>query len=316
MKAREFHQDLSLKADNLAQLLGHDFGWPNLKGKRLFFLGMGSSHFAARALCHRLQLAGVNAFPLLSSIRDLPQLGRDDRVIAISASGGSLETVEVVNRLGGEVIFLTNQPDRSVPGVSTTISMNSLPETGGVASLTYQATLVALLQLEETLTGGLFLQGALEKAVEASRALRDTAPQWRDSMKNFVSGPDGTHFIAPIERLSSAQQSALMLRECPRVRAEASEAGDWAHIDVYLTKNHDLRLVVFGGSPWQDQVWDWAVERKRSVLTVGHFDPRAVDSLEFPHQEDDLVAMLTETTFAEWAAADLWLAQQDPSDGS
>ena len=311
MKAREFQNDLSRKGENLERLLGHDFSWPDLQGKRLFIVGMGSSYFAAAMICQRLQRAGLNAFPLLASIRDLPALGPDDRVIAISASGGSVETLALVERLDTDVIFLTNNPSAAVAERSHVVSMNSLPETGGVASLTYQATLVALLQLEEKLTGKTFLQPALEKAAIAMSTITDTLPQWRGVLADFLSGEAGTHFIAPAERLASAQQSALMVRECPRLRADASEVGDWAHIDVYLTKNHDLRLVLFGGSPWEHQVWEWATERGRQVLTIGHADSRAAGALEFPHHDDDVVAMLTETTFAEWAASDLWL-QQNP----
>lgn len=310
MKVHEFSQDLGKKAENLERLQGHDFGWPDLRGKRLFFLGMGSSLFAADMIARRLQNAGVNAYASLASLWDLPRLGPDDRVIAISATGQSVETRAVVERLGGEVLFLTNAASSALPAGVIPVSMNSIPETGGVASLTYQATLIALLHLEEQLTGESFLQDALVRARETMQTLDDTSGQWRDRFTEFVNAPDGVHFIAPLERLGSARQSALMLRECPRFRADASEAGDWAHIDVYLTKNYDLRLVLFAGSPWSENVWEWAVERGRRVVTIGHHDPRAEASIEFPHQDDDVVAMLTETTYAEWAAATAWLSQQ------
>lgn len=309
MKAREFEADLSRKVDNLGQLQTAVFDWPDLSGKRLFLVGMGSSHFAAGAIAHRLQMAGVNAFATLASLRDLPQLTSEDVVIAISATGQSVETLHLVERLGGRALFLTNHPQASVPTGCRVVAMNSLPETGGVASLTYQATLVALLRLEEQLTGSEVVTESLSRAAEATSWILDHREDWQATVTDFVTGVDGTQFVAPLERWTSAQQSALMIRECPRRRAEASEAGDWAHIDVYLTKNHDLQVVLFAGSPWQEQVLDWTTERNRRVLMIGGQAGRAHSFLEYPHEEDNLVALLTETTFAEVVAARLWRDQ-------
>ena len=310
MTAREFEADLSRKGENLAKLQTAVFDWPDLSGKRLFLTGMGSSHFAAGAVAHRLQMAGVNAFASLASLSNLPRRNSDDVVIAISATGRSVETLQLVERLGGNVLFLTNNPGTSVPNGCRIVEMSSLPETGGVASLTYQATLVALLRLEEQLTGSEGVTDALVRAEEATSWVLDHRPGWQGLVTDFVTGVDGTQFVAPLERWTSAQQSALMIRECPRLRAEASEAGDWAHIDVYLTKNHDLQVVLFAGSPWQEQVLDWTTERHRRVLMIGGQSSRAQANLEYPHQEDDIVALLTETTFAEVVAAQLWRDQE------
>jgi glucosamine 6-phosphate synthetase-like amidotransferase/phosphosugar isomerase protein len=188
--------------------------------------------------------------------------------------------------------------------------MNSLQETGGVASLTYQATAVALVDLEERLTGRPLREDTLTKAAEATRSIIDSYSDWQEEIFTQVASGDGVQFVAPLERLCSAQQSALMIRECPRLRAEASEAGDWAHIDVYLTKNHDLRLVIFAGSPWQEQVLDWTTERGRRVVLIGDRSDRVDASLEFPYQADETVSLLVETTFSELVAAALWSEQE------
>jgi glucosamine--fructose-6-phosphate aminotransferase (isomerizing) len=52
---------------------------------------------------------------------------------------------------------------------------------------------------------------------------------WLPPVAAALDGPDGTWVLAPADRLASAAQSALMLREGPRRPATACETGDWAH---------------------------------------------------------------------------------------
>ncbi|CAB4639229.1 unannotated protein [freshwater metagenome] len=309
MKASKFSDDLQKKADNLLHLSGHQFDWPDLPSRRVVIVGMGSSYFLGQWFSRRLQMVGINAFALLASSRDIPVLADSDVVVAISATGQSAETAAFVDRVERPVIFLTNNPEPPIHSQHHVVSLHSLPETGGVASLTYQATIAALLDLEQRLTGQIVPDSPFIKAAEATSWIIETQADWHKEILEQVTGGEGAQFVAPLERLSSAQQSALMMRECPRIRAEASEAGDWAHIDVYLTKNPDLRVVLFAGSPWQDQVLDWTTERKRRVVLIGGHSDRVDVSLHYPHEDDELVALLTETTFAELVAAKLWSEQ-------
>ena len=72
--------------------------------------------------------------------------------------------------------------------------------------------------------------------------LLDTRGDWLPAVAAAALGPQGTHVVAPARRISSALQSALMLREGPRLPAYACETADWSHVDVYLTKTTDYRL--------------------------------------------------------------------------
>jgi glucosamine--fructose-6-phosphate aminotransferase (isomerizing) len=310
MRASEFHADVMRKLENLAILHDAHFDWPDVTGKRLLLVGMGSSYFAASTMAHRLQMAGVNAYATLASVKDMPRLGSGDVVIAISATGRSLETVSFAQQVAGNLLFLTNNPEADTAKRAQMVSMNSLSETGGVASLTYQATLVALLRLEEQLTGKDFVDGAISRSEKATGWMLDNREDWQGLVGEFAGAPEGTQFVAPVERWASAHQSALMFREGPRLRSHSSETGDWAHIDVYLTKNHDIRFILFSGSPWQEQFLDWTSQRSRRTLIIGGSAAQADSFVEYPHQEDGVVALLTETTFAELVAAQLWSAQR------
>lgn len=298
-----FLKDVSRKPSVLEQLQGYDFGWPDLRGKRIFFVGMGSSHFAAKTIAHRLQVRGINAYAMLASAEVLPLINDNDVVIAITASGNSVETNEFISRIKVPVLLLTNNEHLQV-GNSSTIYMNATKEEGGVSSLSYMATLIALLQLEENLTEKSLLNDSVSKAVTASKHILDSQELWKPLLSEFVLGPDGVQFAAPLERLASAEQSALMIRECARKKADASEVGDWSHIDVYLTKSTDYRLITFTGSRWTDQMLDWTTKRGSKVLLIGDKSPNA--ELDYPYSDNELVQLLAEVTFAEVVGAMNW----------
>ena len=75
--------------------------------------------------------------------------------------------------------------------------------------------------------------------------------------------------VAPFRRLGNAQQSALMLREGPRRSAVASETGEWSHVDVYLTKTQDYRMLLMPGSRYESELLRWTRERGTTVVSVG-----------------------------------------------
>ena len=77
---------------------------------------------------------------------------------------------------------------------------------------------------------------ALTPAVEAQAALLDSRGWWLEELLERLQAASVIAAVAPAARLSSALQSALMLREGPRISAHAAETGDWSHVDVYLSK--------------------------------------------------------------------------------
>jgi hypothetical protein len=112
--------------------------------------------------------------------------------------------------------------------------------------------------------------------------------------------------VAPDRRLGSARQSALMLREGPRRPAIACETGDWSHVDVYLTRTTDYRMLLLAGSRWEDELLRWTAERGSRVMAVGADVAGAEWSLRYRGDEDDDVRLLTEVLVAELVAARLW----------
>lgn len=318
MKPQGYLEDLRRKPEllqRLAQTLSAGNPWSDVVASdtaRVVFVGMGSSAYAADVAAARMRARGLTATSELASSRLLPDWGTGTLVVATSASGGSVETLDAMSRLpaGVRTVALTNTAGSTITTrTEAVVTLDAEPEVGGVACRSYQHTLALMLALECHLTGAdtVALAATVRAAAEASAHLLDTESDWRPLVSDLLLGPSGTHLAAPAHRLSSARQGALMLREGPRRPAVGCETGDWSHVDVYLTKTTDYRLLVFAGSPWEPQMAEWTEARGSTVVGVGGEVPGAGHTLRYPHDSDDDVALLTEVLVPELIAARAWL---------
>ncbi|MER7502424.1 SIS domain-containing protein [Nonomuraea pusilla] len=319
MNPELFLSDLEAKPAALAALaasLEADDPFAALPGtvRRVVFLGMGSSRYAAGVAALRLRAAGIDAYAEYASAAAAFPASPETLVVPISATGGSRETLDATARYAGGPSFmaaLTNVPGSPLTEhADLVVPMRAGEERGGVACRTFQHTLALLLALERRLTGaGPDVPGLLRRSAEATADLLERRDEWLPLTLELLDGPHGVYAVAPAERLSSAEQSALMLREGPRRAADACEAGDWSHVDVYLTKTLDYRALLFPGSRYDEQAMDWVRQRGSTVVAVGGEIKDAAAAVRYPHDDDPAVALLTETLVAELVAAYWWGAQ-------
>ncbi len=279
------------------------------KIRRVLFLGMGSSRYAAGVAARRLRAAGVDAVAEYASAAGSYPPGPHTLVVAVSATGGSAETLAAVEPYD-DIVALTNVEDSPLAGrAGLVVPLFAGAERSGVACRTFQHTLALLLRLEEVLTGrALDVPGRCVRAAEASADLLDRRARWLPAVLSTLDGPDGVYALAPAERLSSAEQSALMIRESPRRPATGCETGDWSHVDVYLTKTRDYRALLLPGSRWDAPALEWLRQRGSRVVAVGADVPGVEYSVRYRHDDDHGVRLLTEALVAElvaeaWATA-------------
>lgn len=317
MDPKDFLSDLERKPEvltALADVIGAGAWLPVLPADvdRVLLVGMGSSTYAAGVAAARMRARGVPAVAELASSSLLPPPDPRLLVVAISATGGSRETLDAVAPHVGtsRIVALTNVPGSPVTREAEAVwPMRAGPETGGVACRSYQHTLVALMALEARLAGqDSDLASVVRAAAEAAADLLDGRDDWLPAVADALAGPTGTAVVAPAHRLGSAQQSALMMREGPRRPAVACETGDWSHVDVYLTKTQDYRMLLFPGSRYEDELLRWTGERRSTVVTVGEETPGTAMSLRYRHDGDDDVRLLTEVLVAELVAHRWWTA--------
>lgn len=304
MKPDLFLADLHEKPARLRELSVTDAWGFVARPAQLLLLGMGSSHYANLVAAARLRARGVAAVAELASSDLLPAVGPDALVVAVSASAGSAETLDAVDRIGVPFVALANREGPLTERAERTVWMQAGEERGGVACRSFQHTLALLLALESHLTGA--PPPPVVRVAEATDELLATEGDWRPRLAELLLGPHGTHVVAPARRISSAYQSALMLREGPRLSAVGCETGDWSHVDVYLTKTTDYRMLLLGGSRWEPQLLDWTGQRGSTVVGVGADLPGAAHVLRYAHDDHDDVRLLTETLVAELLAAHAW----------
>jgi glutamine---fructose-6-phosphate transaminase (isomerizing) len=280
---------------------------------RVLMLGMGSSGYAAGVVAARLRAAGVAAVADLASSSLLPPAHPGLLVIAVSASGESAETVAAVRQYRGvsTVVAVTEEPGSALAeGADVVVPLLAGREEGGVACRSYRHTLAVLLAIAERLSAGVApdVPGSCRRAAAATAVLLGSRQGWLPEVADALDGPSGSWVVAPAARLASAQQSALMLREGPRRPSQACESGDWSHVDVYLTKTVDYRMLLMPGSAWDGELLRWTAERAPTVVAVGAPVPGARCCLGYDGYLDDDVALLTETTVAELVAQRWWAA--------
>ena len=122
------------------------------------------------------------------------------------------------------------------------------------------------------------------------------------------------HLLGLVSRLTGAppppvRESVEATEHLPRLPAVGYETGDWSHVDVYLTKTTDYRMLLLGGSRWEPQLLEWTGSRGTTVVGLGAEVPGAAFTLRYRHDGNDDVRLLTETLVGELVAGHAWLAQ-------
>jgi len=304
-----FLADLEAKPAALLGLLDDLPTWRGIGKGPLILAGMGSSFFAADVAARRLRRHGLTAIAELASVEASLPPSADVTLIAVTATGRSAETLALLNAHFGKsrTLALTNECDAEMPA-DDVVLMRAGAEKGGVACRTYVHTLVALLALEQQITGlDLRLRERVKRSAAAIAYLLDRRDGWLPPVIEAVEGTEGLWLIAPAERLGSALQGALMVREGPRRVADGCETGDWNHVDVYLTKSVDYRAVLFAGSRFDGDALNWMRERHSHVAAVGANPPDVAASVGYPGDDDPIISLLTEVIVAELIAAHWWL---------
>jgi glucosamine 6-phosphate synthetase-like amidotransferase/phosphosugar isomerase protein len=313
-------EDIAAKPALLRSLAGGlaaGSAWEGVVAAPVLLLGVGSSRYAAEVGARRMRTRGLAAVAESSTVADPRPSSLN---VVISAGGSSTETVAAARRLvsaGADIVAVTNDAASPLAELaSRVVTLDAGTEVSGVASKSFAATLVRLLELELVLAGEADRLGALvdnvRRAADAVDELLAGRAGWLDDAVSELLGPDGTWLLSPLERWSTAMQGALMLREVPRRAAVGCETGEWSHVDVYLTKTLDYRAVIFPGSPWDAPAVDWLTRRDARFWTVGSQLPGAARALRYAHDSDPVVALLAEVTAAELLAA---AAAPQPTDG-
>src|SRR3954464_3792349 len=104
--------------------------------ERVVLLGMGSSAYAGHVAAARMRARGLVASSELATSQLIPNWGEGTLVVATSASGGSAETLNALERLpqGVHTVALTNTAGSAIAErCRSVVELAAEPEVGGVA---------------------------------------------------------------------------------------------------------------------------------------------------------------------------------------
>jgi fructoselysine-6-P-deglycase FrlB-like protein len=272
---------------------------------------MGSSYYAAQDIARQLRSNGYLAVAEIASAITPKSFPENSLVVAISASGNSVEVIRFLEDLPANThsVALTREADSKITKLVKEVMLLPIKaETGGVSTWSYRATLIALFQLLEKLGIAPSVKESCLGAQKQIQKLLDSKNQWLESFMNLTTSDNGIWLMSPAERSGSALQGALMFREGPKVKADGCETGDWSHVDVYLTKSLDYKALMFTGSVWDQQAIEWLVNRNSSFGSIGSYSKGNIASINI-EDGDTLFKLLTELLIPELMSANLWSKQ-------
>lgn len=260
--------------------------------RRFAFAGMGSSRYAALIAASELRAAGLSAWAEYASTGAPTAPAPDLVFVAISASGRTADVVAAARRHRGRrlVVAVTNDAESALASEADhVLPLHAGVEASGIATRTFRATVAVL-----ALLAGRTPESLASTAVDVSNAVVGR-PRWVSSTADSFDGAAAIDVLADATILGLAEQTALMLREAPRLPATAHDTGDWLHTAVYLAiPGH--RVLLFPGATADAEVVSTVTRRGGMVISV----PAGVT------EADPIGRAIVESVRAELLAAELW----------
>lgn len=290
--------------------------------RQIVLTGLGSSRFAALAIVPTLRDAGLEVVVEHASTTRPAPIGDGTLVVAISSSGRTPETVAAAERAraaGAGVIAVTNRSDSPLAeAAEAVIPLAAGEEASGVASVTYAATIAALVRLARALGAEVDAERVLAEAAEAAVRVLRGRDTWLAAGADLLDGGAPVHVLADASALGTAEQAALLFREGPRLGADVTDAGDWLHVGIY-TALPGYRAVLLAGTRYDAELLGTISGRGGRVVAIGPavgsappagFTPATASSLAIPLPPaaagDPLVRAFVEPLVTSSLAAELW----------
>lgn len=276
--------------------------------RRVAFTGLGSSYYAAMMAAALARAAGIPAWAEYPST-SLPAGAAPDQVlVAISASGGTREVVGAARRHRGigRVIALTNDEGSALAeSADLVLPLVAGRERSGIATRTFRATIAVLAMVVARWTGRNDAAASLRPTLDALHVLTDGREAWLSDATDRLDGGGAIDVLGDAADSALAHQAALMLREAPRLPANAHETADWLHTAVYLAfPGH--RALLFRGSPADEEVVDTIRRRGGGTIVVGPGIEGAALTIDTPPLERPAERAIALSVIAELIALELW----------
>lgn len=242
--------------------------------RKVVATGMGSSYFLAGAMQvflaqHGIAVTVINAGELLHY--ELNAIDSDTLLIAISQSGESYETVNVVSRLSERGVtprlaVITNEPQSTLGRRADIL----LPTVAGVEEKTSTKTFITgfqvLYMIDRHMAGESLPASVWE---ELAAAIGATLNQRHNVLPGMLRALGDASYLQLIARgtvMASASQSALMAMEASHTPSQALAGGEFRHGPLEMVGPGFTAVIL---APTASGTWDQIGRLIDDVLTFG-----------------------------------------------
>jgi glucosamine--fructose-6-phosphate aminotransferase (isomerizing) len=237
------------------------------KHRRVRFVGMGTSEFAAMFVLSDLAKNGID-----STCHDAGEVLHypahfEGLLVAISQSGESVETRLLAERVSectpiGAIV--NNDQSTLAQKAAWYLPMHAGSESA-ISTKTYLNTLAVLHFMACSLTPGANLDGERELFHQLADALADSHARLKESAALHMAAAllresDAIHFIARGPAMVSAHQAALTFMEGARVTGRAFTGGAFRHGPFEVVDESHRCVVFISGGATQSLLVSMATE--------------------------------------------------------
>jgi len=266
---RKYYASLgAIPFQTLRKLVKH---WP----PTVVLTGMGSSLFAALPAQAFLTSMGIRALVWETAEllhHHMKILGPDTLLVAVSQSGETVEVVRLLERLpaAAGLVAVSNFEASPLAKRATLLLPLMAGRQSGVSTKTYMCGTAVLMYLACAIARkpARPLASALSRAIEAQERILERRDLLIPSLVEFFDHPTYAVLLARGADLASAHQGALMLKEVPRVGAEAISAAQFRHGPIEVI-HPSHRYVVFARRIQRSQTGELLLKLAREIHTHG-----------------------------------------------
>lgn len=242
--------------------------------RRIIATGMGSSNFLSGALATMLgangvEVTAVNAGELLHY--SLPTVKDGTLLIAVSQSGESFETVNIVKQLEARGVdftlaAITNEAE-SFLGRRASILLPTLAgreeKTSSKTFITAYQVIYMIARRLEGAGAGKALWEQIATSIDATLNRRDTS---LPALLRTLGEATYLQFIARGTAMASASQSALMAMESSHTAAQAMPGGEFRHGPLEMVQPGFVAVIL---AHTADPTFDRFVKLAQDILRFG-----------------------------------------------
>ncbi|WP_330176928.1 SIS domain-containing protein [Streptomyces sp. NBC_01498] len=210
---------------------------------RVTFIGIGASLAALTAPAAHLSAHGIPSVRLNAA--EAGPFDEDATLIALSQSGRSRETVDVMRTAPGRRLAVVNVTDSPMASAADSVlTLGDLPDSLA-STIGFTASAMAVSMLAESWTDGEPSASWLTLGERLAAFLTANSPR-TEEIADRLSAASIIDLVAPADQYGAVEGGALLLREVVRVPAASFETRQYLHGLMESTNPSTLHLVLDG----------------------------------------------------------------------